>query len=464
MSVSEFLSQASSIVWGAPTILLLFGGAIYIMIRLRFMPLRRLGTGFREMVQGATGCGRGEIPPLQCLTTALSATVGTGNIAGVATAIALGGPGAIFWMWLIALFGTALKYSEAVLAVRYRRVTSEGEYHGGPMYYIQNGLGKNWQWMAVLFALFTLVSAFGIGNMVQSNSVADALQAEFQINETSTGVLLAVLAGVVILGGLKRIGAVAVRLVPLMVILYVLCSLYIILANLPAVPDAFATIFSSAFSGHAATGGFVGATVVMAIQIGAARGLFSNEAGLGSAAIAHAAADTTSPVRQGQIAMVGPIIDTLIICTMTALVIIISGMWSTDLQGVAIATAAYSAGIPAGGTIISVALAVFAFTTVLGWCVYGERALRFLVGSWATLPFRILWIVFLFVGATIELQTVWTIADIFNGLMVWPNMIALLLLSTVVASATLEYEGKGSGEPESGDETPAIQKSESREA
>ena len=441
MPFAEWLSAVNSLAWGAPTLVLLAGTGIYLTLGLRFMPIRRIGSGFRELLRGRTSDGPGEIPPARSLTTALSATIGTGNIAGVSTAIVLGGPGAVFWMWMMALVGTALKYSEAVLAVRFRETAGDsGEYHGGPMYYIEKGLGPRWRWLAVLFALFAAVAAFGIGNMTQSNSVADALHSEFAVPEHATGIGMAALAGLIVVGGLKRIAAAAARLVPLMAAAYILIALYIILANITAVPDAFAVIVRSAFSGHAAVGGFSGAAVMMAIQFGIARGLFSNEAGLGSAPIAHAAAQTESPVRQGQIAMLGTVIDTLIVCTMTALVVVISGAWTTGADGAALATAAFSFGLPFGGTVISVALAVFAFTTVLGWCVYGERSARYLFGGRVVMPFRILWIVALYIGSTMELQQLWLMADTLNAFMVWPNLIALILLSGVVFKLTEEHE------------------------
>ena len=464
----DWLSTLNSFVWGWPTIILLVGLGVYLMVGLRFMPILALGAGFRELIKGRKAVGEGEIPPFRALMTAMSATVGTGNIAGVATAIALGGPGAIFWMWIMGLFGMATKYSEAVLAVEYREQTPRGEFHGGPMYYIKRGLGSNWTWLAWLFALFASVAAFGIGNMVQSNSVADGLNAQFGISEQTTGIVIAVLAGMVILGGLKNIAAVASRLVPLMAIAYVSCALIVILMHITEVPGAFALIIQSAFTGHAAVGGFAGSAVMMAIQFGIARGIFSNEAGLGSAAIAHASAQNASPVRQGQVAMLGTFIDTLIICTMTALVIVISGEWTTGASGATLTTQAFTFALAdAGGIIVSVAAAIFAFTTVLGWSFYGERCIQFLAGRRVLLPFRItsvvdetanpeisgnvdmvlvlyrlLWIVALYIGSTVELNTLWLLADTLNGLMAWPNLIGMLLLSTVVFRLTREQQQK----------------------
>jgi len=440
----------NGIVWGWPTLILLMGLGLYLTIGLRFITIRNIGTGFRELVRGRSSDEDGEIPPFRALMTAMSATVGTGNIAGVATAIALGGPGAVFWMWVMALFGMATKYSEAVLAVHYREENEHGEYHGGPMYYIKLGLsemlGERGRWLAVLlaflFALFAGIASFGIGNMVQSNSVADALHNVFGVAEMYTGIGIAIPAGFVILGGLQRIATVASGLVPLMTIAYVGCALIIILMNITDVPAAFVTIVHSAFNGHAAVGGFAGTAVMMAIQFGIARGIFSNEAGLGSAAIAHASAQTNSPVRQGQIAMLGTFIDTLIICTMTALVIVLTGAWTTGASGAALSTNAFSSGLPGGGAIISIALAVFAFTTVLGWSFYGERCVQYLFGHGAKLPFRILWIAALYVGSTQELNFLWLLADTLNGLMAWPNLVGLLLMSGLVFRLSREYESQ----------------------
>ncbi len=437
----EELEAIEAYVWGWPTISLLLGLGAYLMIGLRFMPLRRIGTGFRELLRGRSSSEDGEIPPFRSLMTAMSATVGAGNIVGVATAITYGGPGAIFWMWVMALLGMATKYSEAVLAVHYREETSHGEYHGGPMYYIQKGLGENWTWLALLFAIFATVAAFGIGNMVQSHSVADGLHSQFGIDTNYTGIVMAVLIGLVIFGGLKRIAAVAARLVPLMTIAYVTCAMVIILYNIADVPAALQTIVVSAFTGHAAVGGIAGVAIAEAIHYGIARGIFSNEAGLGSAAIAHASAQTSSPVRQGQIAMLGTFIDTLIICTMTALVIILSGVWMEDTGGAALSTAAFNHSLgDTGGTIVAIALAVFAFTTILGWNFYGERCIQFFMGRWVLLPYRALWIVALFVGSTMKLDILWVLSSSLNILMAWPNLVGMLLLSTVVFRLTQEHD------------------------
>jgi AGCS family alanine or glycine:cation symporter len=438
-TLNSVLNTLSSFIWGPFTLVLLLGVGIYLSLGLKLMPWRQLIHAFKLLLRGRKSEGDGEIPPFQALMTAMSATVGTGNIAGVAAAIFIGGPGAIFWMWITALFGMATKYAEAVLAVKYRETDDLGRYVGGPMYYIKNGLGKNWHWLGFLFALFGTVAAFGIGNMVQSNSVADALSSNFGVNTTTTGLVIAGLAALVILGGIKRIGTVASKLVPIMAILYIAGSLIIILSNISEVPAALGVIVDSAFNGHAAVGGFTGATIMMAIQFGIARGIFSNEAGLGSAPIAHAAAQTNNPVHQGMIGMLGTFIDTIIICTMTALVIIISGAWTSGETGASLSSMAYASSIPFGEYIISLGLVVFAFTTILGWSYYGERCAEFIFGTKIILPYRLLWIVAVFVGASQKVNLIWILADVMNGFMAIPNLIALGLLSPIVFKITKEY-------------------------
>lgn len=438
-TLNSVLNTLSSFIWGPFTLVLLLGVGIYLSLGLKLMPWRQLIHAFKLLLRGRKSEGDGEIPPFQALMTAMSATVGTGNIAGVAAAIFIGGPGAIFWMWITALFGMATKYAEAVLAVKYRETDDLGRYVGGPMYYIKNGLGKNWHWLGFLFALFGTVAAFGIGNMVQSNSVADALSSNFGVNTTTTGLVIAGLAALVILGGIKRIGTVASKLVPIMAILYIAGSLIIILSNISEVPAALGVIVDSAFNGHAAVGGFTGATIMMAIQFGIARGIFSNEAGLGSAPIAHAAAQTNNPVHQGMIGMLGTFIDTIIICTMTALVIIISGAWTSGETGASLSSMAYASSIPFGEYIISFGLVVFAFTTILGWSYYGERCAEFIFGTKIILPYRLLWIVAVFVGASQKVNLIWILADVMNGFMAIPNLIALGLLSPIVFKITKEY-------------------------
>lgn len=450
--IESALNQISAIVWGPVMLILLFGVGIYLTVGLRFMPWRRIPTAFRLLWLGrkADATAKGDISPFQALMTALAATVGTGNIAGVGTAIALGGPGAIFWMWLTALIGMATKYAEAVLAVHFREVDHRGMHVGGPMYYIKNGLGEKAWWLGFLFALFGMIAGFGIGNTVQSNSVADVLHAHFSVPTWITGLVLAVIAAAVILGGIKRLGQITAKLVPLMAVIYVFGSLLVIGANISQVPAAFSTIFSHAFNGTAATGGFAGAAVWAAIRFGVARGVFSNEAGLGSAPIAHAAAQTNNPVQQGTIAMLGTFIDTLIVCTMTALVIILTGAWTQldpvtgkALTGAALSATAFNTGISGfGGLIVSFGLVVFAFSTILGWSYYSERCAEFIFGEKIILPFRVAWIIAIFIGAIGNLSFIWLLADVLNGLMAIPNLIALALLSPLVFRLTRNALGK----------------------
>jgi AGCS family alanine or glycine:cation symporter len=411
------------------------------------MPLRKLGYGFSMLWRGRkAGEEAGDISPFNALMTALSATVGTGNVAGVATAIAVGGPGAIFWMWVTAIVGMATKYGEAVLAVKYREVDSRGRYQGGPMYYIRNGLGGNWKWLGVLFALFGTIAAFGIGNTIQANSVADVLGTDLGISEKITGVVLAIFTGIVLIGGVKWIAQVAGKLVPFMAIAYVLGALVIIFMNIGQVPDAFATIFHDAFTGSAAAGGFAGAVVMEAIRKGVERGVFSNEAGLGSAPIAHAAAKTNDPVRQGVVGMLGTFIDTIIICTMTALVILISQGWTqtsadgAPLSGVALTYFAFNTELPNFGSyIVTFGVILFAYTTLLGWSYYGERCAEFLFGVKIIVPYRVLWVIMIPIGAVAELHPLWDLAGVLNGFMAIPNLIALLLLSPVIFKITRDY-------------------------
>ena len=441
-ALNSILNQLSSFIWGPIMLALLLGVGVYLTIGLKLMPWLNIGHGFKLLFSGQADKDQGDISPFQALMTALSATIGTGNIAGVATAIFLGGPGAVFWMWITALFGMATKYGEAVLAVKYREIDSRGKRQGGPMYYIKNGLGDNWKWLGFLFALFGTVAAFGIGNMVQSNSVADALNSNFNVSPTATGIALAILVGMVILGGVKWIGAVAGKLVPIMAIAYILGSLIVIFSNIGQIGEVFILIFSSAFTGTAATGGFAGAAMWAAIRFGVARGVFSNEAGLGSAPIAHAAAQTNDPVRQGIIGMLGTFIDTIIICTMTALVILLTGSWTSGETGASLSTLAYGTGITGGNYIVTFGLVIFAFTTLLGWSYYGERCAEFIFGVKVIVPYRVLWVVAIITGALIKLNFVWLFADVMNGFMAVPNLIALALLSPVIFKITKEYLNK----------------------
>ena len=425
-------------------VLVLLGTGLYLTAGLRAWPWRHIPTGFRRLFRSATGKEKlsdedGEISPFQALMTALSATVGTGNIAGVATAIFLGGPGAIFWMWVTAMFGMATKYSEAVLAVKYREVDERGKHVGGPMYYIKNGMGPKWAWLGTVFAFVAMFTAFGVGNLIQSNSVAQVAQQNFGIAPILSGLLAAILAGMVLIGGIESIGKVAGKLVPVMALFYISGALIVLAVNVTEIPGALALIVTDAFTGTAATGGFAGATVMAAIRFGVARGIFSNEAGLGSAAIAHAAAKTNDPVRQGSIGMLGTFIDTIIICTMTALVIVISGQWTSGLNAAELSAAAFGASLPGGQFIVTFSLMVFAFTTVLGWAYYGERCAEYLFGVRIIKPYRAAWCIVIVFGALLKVDLAWIIADFMNAAMAFPNLIALVVLSPIVFKITREH-------------------------
>lgn len=440
MSVFEQTIDAiNGLVWGPIMLTLLLGTGIFLTIGLRGMTITRIPFAFKQLLKGRKASGEGEISPFNALMTALSSTVGTGNIAGVATAIGIGGPGALFWMWCTALVGMATKYAEAVLAVNYRETDAAGKKVGGPMYYIKNGLGKRWKPLAFLFALFGALAGFGLANTVQSNTVSQVLFNNFQIPTVASGLIMALLVALVLLGGIQRIAQVAGKLVPLMTVIYLVSTLLILLMNLTEIPAALVFIVDSAFNGTAATGGFAGATVMLALRMGVSRGIFSNESGLGSAPIAHAAAATNSPVRQGTIAMLGTFIDTLIICTMTGLVLIVTDVWNSDLQGAAMTLEVFDSSLPFGGDILSLCIALFAFTTMLGWSYYGERCAQFLLGPKVVLPFRVLWVLGIFLGTQMSLGLVWKMSDALNGMMAIPNLIALLLLSPVVFKLTRQY-------------------------
>lgn len=454
MELQAILNEISDFVWGPVLLILLLGTGLYLTIGLRFFSIRRIPQAFAMAVKDRHVSEEmekeGEISPFQALTTALSATVGTGNIAGVATAITLGGPGAIFWMWMTALVGMATKYSEAVLAVKYREVDSRGKHVGGPMYYLRNGLGKNLSWLGAVYALLTMLAALGIGNMVQSNSVAQVFEQNLNVPPMATGLFLAALTFAVIIGGITNIAKIAERVVPTMALLYVGGAFFILVMNYTGIPGAIGSIFSGAFTGTAAAGGFAGSTIMLAVQWGVARGVFSNESGLGSAAIAHAASRTKDPVRQGTIAMLGTFIDTLVICTMTALVILTvkvpgsdGGMiaaWTSGEQAAGLSAFAFGNGLPGGQWIVTFGLVVFAFTTILGWAYYGERAAEFLFGVKIITPYRVLWVLFVLWGAIAELNLVWLGAGIMNGLMAFPNLVGLLALSGTVFALTRSHK------------------------
>ena len=441
-TITTVITDINDLVWGTPMLIAILGSGLFLMLSVKFMPILNIRRGFVEIWKGrALGdASTGQISPFAALMTTLAATVGTGNIAGVATAIVLGGPGALFWMWCTALVGMATKYCEVVLAVHFREKNGHNHFVGGPMYAIKNGLGYRWAWLGTCFAIFGGLASFGIGNMVQVNSMAASLTVSFAIPAWLSGVCVMVLVGLVILGGIQRIGAVAKTLVPFMCLAYVIAAMVVLVVNYQAIPDALLLIFDSAFNGHAAVGGFTGAAMIAAIRFGVARGVFSNEAGLGSAGIAQAAGTGEDPVTSGLIGMMGTFIDTLIVCSMTGLAIICSGVWSNGLSGAALSSAAFESAMPgAGNYILTTALVVFAFTTILGWSYYGERCWEYLFGSRAILPYRLIWVLIIPLGAVSQLDTVWLLADTLNGLMALPNLISLLALSPVVIKLTQEH-------------------------
>ncbi|MFM7647718.1 MAG: alanine/glycine:cation symporter family protein [Cyanobium sp.] len=441
-----FLDALNNVVWGPITLWLIGLTGFYLMVGLGFMPLRRIGFGFRQALGSIRSSkGEGDVTAFEGLTTALAATIGTGNVAGVAGAIATGGPGAVFWMWLIAFVGMATKYAESVLAVHYREVDDLGEHVGGPMYFIRNGLGPGWGWLATLFALFGTLAGFGIGNGVQAHEMALALKTSLGVPELLTGVVMAVITFLVLIGGIERIGKVTEVVVPFMAIVYVVGALVILLVHLGEIPAALGVIFNDAFTGQAVAGGALGTV----IQKGISRGVFSNEAGLGTAPIAQAAAKPGDPVLQGTVAMLGTFIDTIIVCTMTALVIVISGLYTGDQSGVALTMAAFDKGLPGASWLVTFGTVFFTGTTILGWGYYSERCLEFLAGSRAIQPFRLVWVAVVVIGAVATGGVIWTVADILNGLMAIPNLIGLLLLSGTVFRLTRDYSFKEAQQPAS---------------
>jgi AGCS family alanine or glycine:cation symporter len=442
--VLPFLDALNNVVWGPITLWLIGLTGLYLMVGLGFMPLRRIGFGFRQALRSIRSSkGEGDVSAFEGLTTALAATIGTGNVAGVAGAIATGGPGAVFWMWLIAFVGLATKYAESLLAVHYREVDELGEHVGGPMYFIRNGLGPGWGWLATLFALFGTLAGFGIGNGVQAHEMALALKTSLGVPELVTGVLMAVIAFLVLIGGIERIGKVTEVVVPFMAIVYVGGALVILLAHLGEIPAALGVIFKDAFTGEAVAGGALGTV----IQKGISRGVFSNEAGLGTAPIAQAAAKPGDPVLQGSVAMLGTFIDTIIVCTMTAMVIVISGLYTGEQSGVALTMAAFDKGLPGSAWLVTFGTVFFTGTTILGWGYYSERCLEYLAGTRAIKPFRLLWVAVVVIGAVATGGVIWTIADILNGLMAIPNLIGLLLLSGTVFRLTREYNFEAGQDP-----------------
>ena len=440
MTIESILSAIDSFIWGAPLLILLSGTGLYLTLRLGFIQVRYLPRALGYLFKKDKG-GKGDVSSFAALCTALAATIGTGNIVGVATAGQAGGPGAIFWMWLVALLGMATKYAECLLAVKYRVRDKNGFMAGGPMYYIERGLGI--KWLAKLFALFgVMVAFFGIGTFPQVNAITHAMQDTFNIPVLVTAIIVTLLVGLIILGGVKRIATASSVIVPFMAILYVTTSLVIILLNIEKVPDAISLIIYSAFDPQAALGGVVGFTVMKAIQSGVARGIFSNESGLGSAPIAAAAAQTREPVRQGLISMTGTFLDTIIVCTMTGIVLVLTGAWNNpELAGATVTNYAFAQGLGTsiGATIVTVGLLFFAFTTILGWCYYGERCFVYLVGIRGVKLYRLAYIVLVGLGSFLHLNLIWIIADIVNGLMAFPNLIALIGLRKVVIEETKDY-------------------------
>ncbi|HHF2026025.1 TPA: alanine/glycine:cation symporter family protein [Haemophilus influenzae] len=440
MTIESILSAIDSFIWGAPLLILLSGTGLYLTLRLGFIQIRYLPRALGYLFKKDKG-GKGDVSSFAALCTALAATIGTGNIVGVATAVQAGGPGAIFWMWLVALLGMATKYAECLLAVKYRVRDKNGFMAGGPMYYIERGLGI--KWLAKLFALFgVMVAFFGIGTFPQVNAITHAMQDAFNIPILVTAIIVTLLVGLIILGGVKRIATASSVIVPFMAILYVTTSLVIILLNIEKVPDAILLIIDSAFDPQAALGGAVGLTVMKAIQSGVARGIFSNESGLGSAPIAAAAAQTREPVRQGLISMTGTFLDTIIVCTMTGIVLVLTGAWNNpELAGATVTNYAFAQGLGTsiGATIVTVGLLFFAFTTILGWCYYGERCFVYLVGIRGVKLYRLAYIMLVGLGVFLHLNLIWIIADIVNGLMAFPNLIALIGLRKVIIEETKDY-------------------------
>ncbi|MGL5284780.1 MAG: alanine/glycine:cation symporter family protein [Aeromonas sp.] len=440
-SIHQALLAVDNFIWGPPLLVLLVGTGLYLTVRLQLLQVMRLPLALKLVFGRDQGEGKqGDVSSFGALCTALSATIGTGNIVGVATAIKLGGPGALFWMWMAAFFGMTTKYAECLLAVKYRVTDSNGQMAGGPMYYLERGLGS--KSLAKLFALFGIgVAFFGIGTFPQVNAISDAMTLSFSVPREVTAAVLTLIVAMVTLGGIQSISRVSSMVVPFMAIFYVLSCLAVLVVNAGQLPQAVALVVSSAFTGHAATGGFVGAGVMLAIQSGVARGVFSNESGLGSAPIAAAAARTDSCVEQGLVSMTGTFFDTIIICTMTGLTLVVTGVWSGDLSGAAMTSAAFANGLDPhiGQYLVSIGLLFFAFTTILGWNYYGERCTEYLFGVRAILPYRLVYLVLVAAGAFLHLDLIWLLADIVNGLMAIPNLIGLVGLRHVILDETRAF-------------------------
>lgn len=440
MDFLAVLNEIDNFIWGPPLLVLLVGTGILLTIRLNLLQIFKLPKAL-SLIFRAQNAGSGDIDSFKALCTALSATVGTGNIVGVATAIHAGGPGALFWMWMAAFFGMATKYAEGLLAVKYRETDEKGEIAGGPMYYIKNGMGEKYKWLGGLFAFFgVLVAYFGIGTFAQVNSIVDITKMTIGLDPVWTGAILTIFVAAITIGGLQSIAAAASRIVPAMAFIYFLSTIGVLLVFADKVPAAVSMIFESAFTTTAATGGFLGATVMMAMKNGVARGVFSNESGLGSAPIVAAAAKTKWPAEQGLISMTGTFIDTIIICTLTGLTLVVTGVWCGMENGAALTNAAFTSAFPVfGGYMLLIGLVLFAFTTILGWNYYGERCMIYLVGTKGVLPYRLVFILLVASGAFLKLEAIWILADIVNGLMAIPNLIALLFLSGICVRETKKY-------------------------
>jgi len=441
-AIMNILTIVGDFVWGPPMLIALVGTGIFLTIRLGFPQFLHSSYAWKLIFSGFTKKDKsekdeGEITPFQALSAALAATVGNGNIAGVATAIAAGGPGAVLWMWITALFGMATKMTEATLGVKYRIKDKDGALAGGSMYFLDKGAGQ--KWLGWLFALFGALAAFGIGDMVQTNSMALVANSVFGIPQYVTGLVVTILVFLVVIGGIKRIGQVAEKLVPFMAIFYIVGALIIIISRINMLPWAIGEIIKSAFTGRAAIGGFAGATVAQAMRFGVARGIFSNEAGLGSASMAHAVAKTKHPVRQGSIAMVGVMIDTLIICSMTALAIIMTNSLETGYTSTQLTAHAFTTVIPYGGAIVALGSLLFGYSTIITWCYYGQQCSRFILGPSVVTPYAWLFVIVAFLGSVVEVPFVWVLTDTLNGAMAIPNLIGLLLLSGVMAEQVKEY-------------------------
>ena len=439
--IAQWNAAVNRIVWGPPMLILLMGTGVVLTVLTGFIQFRHLGTALKEVLGKLThkGTGQGTVTPFQAVSTALASTVGVGNIAGVATAIFLGGPGALFWLWVSGLLGMATKFSEITIALHYREPDETGTMRGGAMYILKKGLGL--PWLGAVFALLTALAAFGIGNMVQANSVADSLRASFNITPWMSGVVMVVLTGIVIIGGIKQIAKVTEILVPFMAIFYLLGGLTVIVLHLGELPGVIKLVLQGAFSGSAAAGGFAGSTIMMAMRFGVARGLFSNEAGLGSAPMVHAAATTDHPARQGMYGIFEVFVDTTLICTTTGLAILLTGVWNSGETGAALSASAFAAGLPGnwGHLVVTVGLVLFAFSTIIGWSYYGETGIVYLFGARAAMPYRLAWLVFIYLGAVGSLHLVWDIADTLNGLMAIPNLIAVLASIPVLLKLKREF-------------------------